>query len=337
MLPLKNDTILPFANLGIQMRMDNYLLDKEPVIQHQYQLNPWFTPEFIKLSFQLVAELLDIEYLKRKFSDGHTGSSIKTVGLVPDGMCPLSAFPDLLCILMAGCDCVLKQHPKDELLMPLLLQELEALEPSMHGRVRIVDKLPPCDAVIVQDMEQHTAVWERYLQKIPHLIRPWQSSVALLTGKESSQALTALASDISRFFGRSRAAVRTLMVPKDYDFVPLLRSLTAQSQSLAQHHQLLNHLEYQKSIRLMNKGFYMDAGTFLLVEDTQEIAPTGVICYVCYQNPTEVHAWLHEHKEKVYAVVGQGFDGMETKPFGAVYDDRDLCLDPTIHFLQMLG
>ncbi|MBR4135676.1 MAG: hypothetical protein IKU03_04600 [Bacteroidales bacterium] len=337
MQPLENDKILPFANLGIQMRMEDYLLDKEPVIQRQYQLNPWFTPEFIKLSFQLVAEMLNLEYLKHKFNKGYPQLPNKTVGLVPDGMRPLSAFPDLLCVLMAGCDCALKQHPKDELLLPLLLQELEALEPTIRGRVRMVEKLPPCDAVIVQDMEQNTAVWEHYLQKIPHLVRPYQSSVALLTGKESPQELTALASDISWFFGRPRAAVRTLLVPKDYDFVPLLQSLARQSHSLAQHHQLLNHLEYQKSVRLMNKRFYMDAGTFLLVEDTQEIAPTGVIRYVYYQKPSEVQEWLRERKETIYTVVGQGFDGMETKPFGSVYADKDLSLDTTIHFLQTIG
>ncbi|MCR4965388.1 MAG: hypothetical protein K6A41_06995 [Bacteroidales bacterium] len=318
------------------MREDDYFSDKEAVIQRQYQLNPWFTPEFIKYSYQIIKEILDVDYLKSRFSSSSDVLSGKTIGLVPDGMMPMSAFVDMLCVLIMGGTCALKLHPKDELLMSFLIQELEEVEPMLKHRISVVDKLPKCDAIIVNDMEDSHAIWERYLQQIPHLLRPRQASVAILTGHESEQELVSLSKDISLFFGRSRAAVHTVFVPRNYDFVPFLRTLGTQTQSLAQHHQFLNHLEYQKSIRLMNKQFYMDAGTFLFVEQIQEIAPTGVIHYAFYQDVDEAQEWLNLHRDEVYCVVSQAGACDDGKPFGTVFSDKDFPLDSTVHFLMTI-
>lgn len=69
------------------------------------------------------------------------------------------------------------------------------------------------------------------------------------------------------YFGLGTRSVNKLYVPQNYDFVPLLRALNEVSQPIADHNQYLNNLDYQKAIRLMSSKYYMDAGTFLLVED----------------------------------------------------------------------
>lgn len=337
MQPLKNDRITPFANLGLRVKTDAFQLSLEPLIQQQYYRNPWFTTDFCNRSLLLVEEMLDVDYLKLKFNHDLSSLPVRTVGIVPDGRIPLSAFPDMLCAVLMGFDCVVKPHPKDDVLLPALIQELETMEPLLRGRMRVVDKLPPCDAVIVHEMEDNNGLWERYLHDIPHLLSPVQQSVAWLAGRETEEELQRLAVDMVLFFGRARQSVRTILVPEGYDFVPLLQAISDKSSNMQHHNQLLNHLDYQKSIRLMGRQPYMDAGTFLLAEDTQEIAPTGVIRYVYYQNPTAVHQWLRERKEMIYAVEGQGFDGMKVQPFGSLYTDRDLWLDKTIHFLQTIG
>ena len=337
MQPLKNDRIFPFATLGLRMKTEAFQLSLEPLIQQQYHRNPWFTPDACKQSLLFAGEMIDEDYLKLKFNHDLPSLPARTVGIVPDGRIPMSAFPDMLCVVLMGFDCVVKLHPKDDVLLPAIIQELETLEPMLRGHMRVVDKLPPCDAVIVREMEEGKSIWEQYLHHIPHLLSPVQQSVAWLTGRETEEELRRLAADMVLFFGRARQSVRTILAPEGYDFVPLLQAILAQSSNIQHHNQLLNYLDYQKSIRLMSKQYYMDAGTFLLAEDTQEIAPTGVIRYVYYQHPSSVHPWLHERKETIYAVEGQEFDGMDVQPLGTVYTDRDLWLDTTIHFLQTIG
>ena len=335
MLPLNNDTIFPFANLGFQLKTNAFLQSKEQLIQQQYQRNPWFTPEFCKLSLQLITEMLDEDYLKRKFNSDFERFPVRIVGLVPDGRTPLSAFADMFCVVLMGFDCVVKQHPQDDVLLPDMIQELETLEPIIHGRMRVVEKLPHCDAVIVNEMEDNLAVWERYLRDVPHLIRPCQGSVAVLTGEESDEDLLQLSTDMVRFFGRARQSVRTVYAPEGYDFVPLLQAIRKQSLSIQQHHQFLNHLEYQKSIRLMSKHYYMDAGTFLLVEQTQEIPPIGVIHYVFYSDAETVRNRIEDMCSDVYLVECKKDIVKGGVGFGHAFQ-ADRYVDETCSFLKNL-
>ncbi|MBO4489370.1 MAG: hypothetical protein J5741_06945 [Bacteroidales bacterium] len=336
MLPLKNDTIYPFANLGFQLKADDSFQSKEPLIQRQYLQNPWFTPEFCSMSLMSIAEILDIDYLKNRFNSTFDRFPVRTVGLVPDGRTPLSAFADMLCAVLMGFDCVIKQHPDDSVLLPMMIQELETLEPLLRGRMRVVEKLPHCDAVIVNEMEGNTAVWERYLPDTPHLIRPRQGSVAVLTGEESEDDLLQLSKDMVRFFGRARQSVRTIYVPDGYDFVPLLQAIQKQSVSIQQHHQFLNHLEYQKSIRLMSQKYYMDAGTFLLVEQTQEIPPVGVIHYVFYSDMEEVKKQLEHSFLDIYLVESKKDITKDGVELGAAFQSAGY-LDETCTFLKNLA
>ena len=335
MLPLKNDIILPFANLGFQLKTDTFIQSKVHLVQQQYQRNPWFTPEFCGLSWQLVSEMLDNQYLKKRFDTSFDRFPIRTVGIVPDGRTPLSAFADMLCAVLMGFDCVVKQHPQDDVLLPDMIRELETLEPMIRGRMRVVEKLPHCDAVVVNEMEDHQAVWEHYLKDIPHLIRPCQGSVAVLTGEESEEDLLKLSTDMVRFFGRARQSVRTVYVPSGYDFIPLLQAIKKQSVSIQQHHQFLNHLEYQKSIRLMSKQYYMDAGTFLLVQQTQEIPPVGVIHYALYSDADDLKKRIKQTPDNVYLVDCKRDVFEFGADFGNVFQP-DRYLDETCSFLKNL-
>ena len=126
--------------------------------------------------------------------------------------------------------------------------------------------------------------FERYFQRFPNIIRKQQHTTAILTGKETTEELRALAQDIYLYFGLAPRSVTKLYVPDGYDFVPLLHILNEESQSIADHNQYLNNLDYQKAIRLMSSKYYMDAGTFLFEENDGFDTPISVLYYTYYHS-----------------------------------------------------
>ena len=105
-------------------------------------------------------------------------------------------------------------------------------------------------------------------------------------------------------------------MPKYYDFVTFLRILTQQSQSIAQHHQFNNNLEYQKAVHLMNKLYYMDAGTFLLVESQNYASPIGMVYYEYYDDLEAVNRRLTDDRERLQYIACRDPRIVHAEPFG---------------------
>ena len=141
--------------------------------------------------------------------------------------------------------------------------------------------------------------------------------MAVLNGTEAEEELRALADDIYLYFGLGCRSVSKLFVPKDYDFVPFLRILTQQSQPIAQHHQFNNNLEYQKAVHLMNKLFYMDAGTFLLTENQNYASPIGMVYYEYYDDIEKVNRRLEDDSELLQCIVSRDPRITHAEPFGS--------------------
>lgn len=259
-------------------------------IERQYQLHSWFTPEFSLLSLGHLADSL----LEAKNAKSFSIENAQTIAILPHGRTPLSGFRDILYVLLSGHNALVRTEPHITLL-PALVTALMELTPSLQGRITFCNGLSDFNAVIADLPEQSGDALARHLSRFPHVLRTPVCHAVLLTGKESEEVLRALSRDIFLYFGRAPRSVRKLYVPEGYDFASLVHILHEESQCISGHNHFLNHLDYQKSIRLMSKQFYMDSGTFLFVESSESNPPTAVVYYEYYHHNEKPTVGYHNN------------------------------------------
>lgn len=290
-------------------------------IERQYRENSWFTPAFCRYALDAIATMLAPEaldsYQSRYQDDAPSEDPRRTVAVISAGNIPLAAFHDFFCILASGNDYQGKLSSQDKRLLPVLAQELVRIEPRFAERISFVEKVADFDAVIATGSNNSARYFDYYFSKYPHILRKNRNSVAVLNGGENEEELRRLADDIYLYFGLGCRSVSKLFVPEGYDFVPFLRILTQQSQPISQHHQFNNNLEYQKAVHLMNKLFYMDAGTFLLTENQNYASPIGMVYYEYYNDIEKVNRRLEEDAEQLQCIVSRDPRITHAEPFGS--------------------
>ena len=218
---------------------------------------------------------------------------------------------------MSGNDYQGKLSSQDKHLLPVLAQELIRIEPAFAERISFVEKVADFDAIIATGSNNSARYFDYYFSKYPHILRKNRNSVAVLNETESDDELRALADDIYLYFGLGCRSISKLFVPRNYDFVPFLQILTQESQPIALHHQFNNNLEYQKAVHLMNQIPYMDAGTFLLVENQNYASPIGMIYYEFYDDIKAVNRRLETDSELLQCIVSNDPHITRAEPFGS--------------------
>lgn len=285
-------------------------------IERQYRENSWFTPEFCRYALAAIAKMLAPAaldtYLARYREVAPAEDPRKRVAVISAGNIPVAAFHDFFCILVSGNDYQGKLSSQDKHLLPVLAQALTEIDPRFGERISFVDKIADFDAVIATGSNNSARYFSYYFDKYPHILRKNRNSVALLDGSETEEELRLLADDIYLYFGLGCRSISKLFVPKGYDFVPFLHILTQESQPVALHNQFNNNLDYQKAVHLMNQIPYMDAGTFLLVENKQYASPIGMVYYEYYDDIRQVKHRLLDDAEQLQCIVGH-----PAEPFGS--------------------
>lgn len=286
------DNCKPFVQLGEILR-DKAFVSKHftDIFQVQFHQNPWFTPFFAERALESIGRALTEEQLD-KFIEPYTNEAYhfnlrKRIATVSSDATPFGDFLDFCHILLSGNDYLGKLTDKNHILLPALAQLLITIEPCWKERITFSPKLSNFDAAIVDCSSENQSLFEQYFQQKPHIIRPTTYSAAILTGQEQPDELRLLSEDIYLNFGLGNHSVNFLAVPTEYDFVPLLNALHEVSQPIADHNQYLNHIDYQKAVRLINQLFYMDAGTFLLLEKPEFASPIGIVHYQFYTHIEE--------------------------------------------------
>ena len=302
----------PFIQLGKMLQQPEVVRQHfDSILPLQYQQNPWFTPFFVRRAIENIADALDEKNILA-FVDQYQDEPLhfnqgKKIAVIPADNTPLDNFFDLFHILISGNTYIGKLPANDRLLLPAIAQLLIGIEPTWKERILFAPKHAGFDAIIADCTDEKTNILQKYFEKYPHIIRNKRSSLAILTGKETDEELRLLAEDIYLYFGLGNQSVTKLLVPKDYDFVPFLQQIHTESQCIADHNQYLNNLDYQKAIRLINKLFYMDAGTFLLLEDDGCKAPISVVYYEYYSDIESIkkqESILKESYQNIMAVNG---------------------------------
>lgn len=268
--------------------------------------NGWFTPEFIQLQVNNIAEqYLQPESLQLLVETYQLSEpiNIRTVGLIMAGNLPLVGFHDFLCIFLSGHNQAVKMSSKDNILFKHLVDKLISWDQEVEDMVKIQDMLKGCDAYIATGSDNSARYFDYYFSKYPSIIRKNRTSVAILDGNETMQDLEALADDVYQFFGLGCRNVTKIYVPRDYDFVPLLEAFKKYNH-LFDHHKYKNNYDYQLAILIINRIYYMTNGSIILRESPDFFSPISVLHYEFYADKEAVLKSIQSN-ESLQCVVGK--------------------------------
>ena len=249
--------------------------------------NGWFIPDFIEQAIKnICTSFLQKEKLEKWTAHYHLDDNVggKNIGLVMAGNIPLVGFHDFLSVFISGHRQTIKLSSKDDVLLKHLLQKLTDWEILVSNYVSVADMLKGCDAYIATGSNNSAKYFEQYFSRYPSIIRRNRTTVAVLTGSESAAELDLLADDVHLYFGLGCRNVTKLYVPAGYDFVPMLRAFD-RYQYFADHHKYKNNYDYQLSVALMNKIYYMTNGATLLIENDDIFSAISRLNYSYYDDP----------------------------------------------------
>jgi hypothetical protein len=300
-----------------------------------FQQNAWFIPEFIEGSVdQIVSRFLKSDLLEKWAAEYHLSArnaSPKKVGIVMAGNIPLVGFHDFLCCFLSGNQAFIKLSSKDPWLFPAILNFLHLRNPELLQIVQPAAVLRGMDAYIATGSNNSARYFEYYFAKFPSLIRRNRTSVAILDGTETSEELEKLADDVFLYFGLGCRNVSQILVPENYDFIPLLQAFR-KYQWMADHHKYKNNYDYRLSLAILNKLEYMTNDCILLLPDESPFSPISVLHYAFYKEP-EMRLLAME-KENLQCVVGHNHLPFGTSQQPALTDYADGA--DTMRFFQSL-
>ncbi|MCR9227155.1 MAG: acyl-CoA reductase [Flavobacteriaceae bacterium] len=267
--------------------------------------NGWFTEDNVLFSLQQWGELLTEQYIK-DWLDNYsfqTENEPKTVGIVMAGNIPLVGFHDFLCVLLSGNKVLARLSSNDKVLLPYLSNFLIEQEPSLADKIEFVDgKLENFDAVIATGSNNTGRYFEYYFGKKPNIIRKNRNSVAVLTGNENKEELTALGEDIFRYYGLGCRNVSKIYVPNDYDFDGLFNAFF-QYRDIINQHKYANNYDYNKAVYLMSEFKILDNGFLILKQDESLTSPISALFYSYYDDESTLRKKLQEIEEHIQCVV----------------------------------
>ncbi|MBR6176450.1 MAG: hypothetical protein IKQ70_01040 [Bacteroidales bacterium] len=311
-------------------------------IVHNY--NGWFTPEFVKMQFRSLAEMLSedsLNYFSAKYQLNDIAKCNKKVKVIAAGNIPLVCFHDILCVLMAGCRLVLKPSSKDRLLPHSVLEIIKMISPELGDKIEEEDgERIPFDAIIATGSNNSARYFDYYFSKYPNIIRRSRSSVAVLLGNELEDDYRLLADDIFAYYGLGCRSVAKIYVPKGYNYDMFFKGIYHKSDVMS-NAKYSDNYTYNKAVYLMSGADILDNGFLILKKDTGLSSPVGVVFCEEYQNADALAQLLVQNADNLQCVVSNvDLQGVATVPFGQsqhpAIDDFADGVD-TIQFLKNLN
>lgn len=334
------DRVSTFVQLGILI---NNLSENEKIelFWRAENKNSWFTPSSCQSALNGIALMMGEDKLNIWLSRYRMieSESPKSVGLMMAGNIPAVGVHDLMTVLISGNKACIKLSSADEVLMKWIIKSLISIEPRFKDYISVEEMLKGKDAYIATGSDNSSRYFNYYFGKYPSLIRRNRTSVAVLSGNESTQELQALGKDIFQYFGLGCRNVSKIFIKSKDQLQHLLDSLEIFS-GVMNHHKYLNNYDYNKSILLVNREDHLDNG-FLLVRETKElISPISVLFYEIYTDLAQLQIRLEEIKDNIQCIVSNPEYYEGGVPFGGaqepeVWDYADGV--DTLLFLQGLN
>lgn len=336
------DKINAFVELGVflkQIASENPTSEAKETYQKAEAENGWFTQENILYALKSWGDVLSEENLRHWISNYQIKeTSPKTIGVVMAGNVPLVGFHDFLSVLVTGNKVQAKLSSNDKTLLPFLAKHLISVAPEFKEYIEFTEgKLTDFDAVIATGSNNTARYFDFYFGKYPHIIRKNRNSVAVLSGAETQEELTALADDIFRYFGLGCRNVSKIFIPENYDFEPFFKAMFHWKE-IIHNHKYINNYDYNKAVYLMDGLPLLDNEFMLLKEDSGFSSPISVVFYEKYTSAEHLKKDLKQQSENIQCIVSK--TGLPNEiPFGkaqapALWDYADGV--DTVNFLLKL-
>src|ERR1700757_203020 len=312
----------------------------DELIKETYSYNGWFTDEFVKKALYGIIQLIEPTNLKEFIKEIKEPKTYKTVAVIMAGNIPAVGFHDFLCVLLSGNKILIKPSSDDKILITFFAEFLMEVDPLFKEYILFTDgRLVNFDAVIATGSNNSALYFEKYFGKYSHIIRKNRTSVAILTGKETTEELNLLGNDIFDYFGLGCRNVSKLYVPKGYNFNKFYESIFSFSE-IIQNKKYANNHEYNRAIYLLNQENFLD-NNFLILRETNLLhSPIAVLFYEQYENLDEISQKLKVLEEELQCVVSNTDLSIKTIPLGksqtpTVFDFSDNI--NTLYFLNNLN
>jgi hypothetical protein len=315
------DRIDAFAELGEILR--NSLSGKEvtranglqELINTQHIINPWFTPENVTASVEAIAGELTQENLLKwtgNYPQLQTGNKPVTAGIIMAGNIPLAGFHDFLSVLISGNSLIAKTSSKDSALIGKFGEIICSIDPRFRERIKFTNGLlTNFDVVIATGSNNSSRYFEQYFGKYPNIIRKNRNSIAIIEGNESEAELEKLGSDIFLYFGLGCRSVSKIFIPAGYDLKSLAMKWEPFS-GVIRHVKYANNYDFSKAVYLVNRENFLDAGYFLMKEDSGLSSPVAVLYFEHYSSVSDLQHLTELQEEKIQCIVGHS-----NVPFGS--------------------
>lgn len=320
-----NERIALMAKLGEYFSSKSHEL--QTVKEEAFIKNSWFIPRFVDRAIHNISrQYLQQDKLQEWISHypdlKNTPENPKNVGMVMAGNIPAVGFHDLLCGIISGHNLTLKLSSKDDTILKHVLHKLKTWAPALEAKIRTADMLKGCDAYIATGNNNSARYFEYYFGRYPHIIRKNRTSVAILRGDETPEELQKLSDDVFLYFGLGCRNVTKIFVPQKYDFTLLFDAFKKYG-FLTDFHHYKNNYDYQLSLSLLNKQYYMTNGTVLLRPHLSVFSPVSVLHYEEYDDWNVLQNSLSQNEE-IQCMVSEGrvAPGTTQKPGLSDYADK---------------
>ena len=268
--------------------------------------NGWFTEDNVRSALVAWGDELTREKLAawvNRYS--FVEPTPKTVAIIMAGNLPLVGFHDFLTVLLFGHSVKAKLSSDDKRLLPLIAKMLIELYPDFENRIAFVERVQTPDAVIATGSNNTARYFEHYFGKYPNIIRKNRTSVAVLSGDETEEQLTALGEDIFRYFGMGCRNVSKLYIPEGFDINRVFGAILNYG-DVIQNHKYANNYDYHRAIFMLNKQPFLENGFVVFKEGESLNTPVSVLHYQRYADAESLNKHLAEQAEELQCIVGNG-------------------------------
>lgn len=280
--------------------------------------NGWFQSESVFTAIKGLIRYLKPESLQAWVAnyDVPEQKSPKKIGVIMAGNIPMVGIHDFIAVLLSGHELHAKLSSQDPFLIKAIAEMLIAIEPAFESRIHFIERMNQVDALIATGSDNSARYFEYYFKDKPKIIRKNRTSVAVINGKESKEALKQLADDVLTYFGLGCRNVSKLYVPKGYDLIPVLAALEPLANQALNNHKYANNYDYNKSIYLVNNVTHLDTGGLLATSSTELVSPISVLYYEEYKDQNAIEAQLRDQAEKIQCIVSEKGQFPNSLPFG---------------------
>lgn len=326
------ERIKSFSDLGeilrnALMRNDNIYGELiNDIITRQYLLNPWFTPENVRLSLNAIASELTSDNLIRWTNNypllKNTATPVKA-GVIMAGNIPLAGFHDFLSVLISGNNIIAKTSSKDNELIVSISSILCDINQAFKDKIEFTNgPLKNFDLIIATGSNNSSRYFESYFGKYRNIIRKNRNSIAILKGSENEDELISLGVDIFSYFGLGCRNVSKIYLPEGYDLSTLTKNCGAYSK-IINHEKYANNYDFNKAVYLVNREIFYDTGYILLRENAALSSPVSVLHFEYYRSKNDVEKQIKSMKDSIQCVVGSDYIPFGKAQYPYLWDYAD--------------